>query len=122
MNATKNKKKGSIMVEVMLAIVIAAYALSSLFSYMSHLMQTTFKTIAFSNDIEDTYLVYSFYAPLNKKNKLQGKDAETIFKNRFCVEPLSSSSRVLNSHNSFQAVYYNKKPYQIIYSPKQKSK
>ena len=106
MSITKNKKKGSIMVEVMFAIAIAGYALSSLFSYMSHLMQTTFKTITFSSEIENTYLVYSFYSPLNKKNKLQGKGAETIFKNRFSEEPLSSSSQILNRHNSFQTIYY----------------
>lgn len=122
MSITKNKKKGSIMVEVMFAIAIAGYALSSLFSYMSHLMQTTFKTITFSSEIENTYLVYSFYSPLNKKNKLQGKGAETIFKNRFYAEPLSSSSQILNPHNSFQTIYYEKKPYQIIYSPKEKGK
>ncbi len=101
------------LIEVMMGLVIASFALSTLLSYLHHLTLVTQKSSIQGNSI----IEYTSMYPELLLNVEKDKEKTTGQEKKISLEPLSQSS-VLNEYANFlKKVTIDKQSIQLIFVP-----
>jgi len=123
------KKKGFALIEVMFGMVFASAAILGFFSFVSHLLSITQRSINSITIIEDVPIIYSKIFFDKKNSKIEGeiKNEENNFLNNFStIESNYSNNKNIKSIESFiNLKNKNKKEYfinNIFYEKKEKAK